>query len=315
MITVIIGQRGVGKTHLLKRIHRYTSDEKVPCFDLDQEIEKRAKKTIREIFEREGEEVFRDLEKRIFQEIILSHPTCWLAVGGGFPVGIIPETVRILWVQRSTDHAGRIFLDRPRLDKDLSPLEEFEKRAKSREFHFKNSYDQVYLMPEGLIEVDPLEEDILIRHKKVFAGALTLLPELFLKKARLHGFFENYANRGIEFFEIRDDVLSHDQVQICLGSLFSEKFIFSFRSGKTEEPPHSNQIEYYDWAIELGPIPEPFRFLKQRLIVSLHELREGESLEDAFHRLNEESGKCIHLKFAPIVNSFEDLLLGYFWQQ
>jgi shikimate 5-dehydrogenase/shikimate kinase len=315
MIRVIIGQRGVGKTHLLKRIHRYTADEKMPCFDLDHEIEKRTKKTIYEIFEKDGEEYFRELEKRIFQEITLSHQSCWIAVGAGFHVGLIPETMRVLWVQRATDQAGRVFLYRPRLEKDLTPLEEFDKRAKAREFHFKNSYDLIYSMPEGLIELDPLEEEILIRHKKSFTGSFTIHPELFLKKTRWHVFIENYTNRGVEFFEIRDDLLNHDQVQTCLGSLFSEKFIFSFRSGKTESPPQGSQIEYYDWAIELGAMPEPIRFLKQRLIVSLHDLHEEEDLEAAIHRLNEKSGNCVHLKLAPIVKTFEDLLLGFLWQQ
>lgn len=315
MITVIIGHRGVGKTQMLKRIHRYTQDEKTPCFDLDSEIEKRSKKSIRSIFETEGEEVFRDWEKRVFHEVILSQPNCWLAVGAGFAVGLIPETARVLWVQRATDRGGRVFMDRPRLEKDLPPLVEYEKRARAREFHFKNVYDQIYFMPEGLQELDPLEEDILLRHKKVLAGSLTLQPELFVKKSRWHNFIEHYSNHGVEFFELRDDLLNHDQVQTCLGSLFSEKFIFSFRSGQTESYPQGSQIEYYDWALELGPMPQHMRFLKQRLILSLHEVGETESFEDAIHRLNEESGKCVHLKFAPLVKNFDDLLLGFLWQK
>lgn len=315
MINVIIGQRGVGKTQLLKRIHRYTESSKVPCFDLDQEIEKRAKKTIREIFEKEGEASFRDLEKKIFHEIILSQPSCWIAVGGGFPVGVIPENARVLWVQRATDHAGRVFLDRPRLESDLPPLEEYEKRAKAREFQFRNVYDQIYMMPEGLTEIDTMEEEILVQHKKALAGGVTILPEVFLKKNRWHGFIETHANHGVEFFEMRDDLLNHDQVQTCLGSLFSEKFIFSFRTGKTENYPQGSQIAYYDWAVELGEMPQPVRFLKQRLIISLHERIEGESLEEAISRLNDQTGKCVHLKLAPIVENYDDLLLGYLWQQ
>lgn len=315
MITVIIGQRGVGKTQLLKRIHRYTESTKIPCFDLDHEIEKRTKKTIRGIFEAEGEAAFRDIEKQIFHELILSQPDCWLAVGAGFPVGVIPETAKVLWVQRATDQAGRVFLDRPRLEQDLPPLQEYEKRAKTRDFHFKNVYDQIYLMPEGLTEVDGLEEEILVRHKKALAGALTVLPELFFRKSRWNHFIETNSNRGVEFFELRDDLLNHDQVQTCLGSLFSEKFIYSFRSGVTENYPHGGQIEYYDWALELGEMPQPIRFLKQRLIISLHERHEGEALEEAITRLNDQSGKCVHLKLAPMIESFEDLLLGYLWQQ
>jgi shikimate 5-dehydrogenase/shikimate kinase len=315
MITVIIGQRGVGKTQLLKRIHRYTESSKTPCIDLDQEIEKRTKKPIREIFEKEGEEAFREIEKNIFHEIILSQSTCWLAVGAGFPVGMIPTTAKVVWLQRATDHNGRVFLDRPRLEKSLPPLEEFEKRAKTREFHFRNVYDQIYAMPEGLNEIDALEEEILIKHRKVVAGTVTLTPELFVKDSRWHSFIERYANHGVEFFEVRDDLLNHDQVQTCLGSLFSEKFIYSFRTGQTENYPQGSQVRYYDWAMELGAMPQQVRFLKQRLIVSLHELNEGELLEDAIHRLNEETGKCAHLKLAPMIHNFDDLLLGYVWQQ
>ncbi|WP_413289843.1 shikimate kinase [Bdellovibrio sp. HCB337] len=315
MITVIIGQRGVGKTQLLKRIHRYTESAKTPCFDLDQEIERRSKKSVRAIFENEGEEAFREIEKRVFHEIILAHSSCYLAVGAGFPVGMIPSHAKVLWVQRATDHAGRVFLDRPRLEADLPPLEEYEKRARTREFHFRNVYDQIYFMPEGLTEVDSLEEEIVIKHKKVVAGSVTLLPELFVKESRWHSFIERYANHGVEFFEVRDDLLNHDQIQTCLGSLFTEKFIFSFRTGQSATYPQGSQVLYYDWALELGEMPQPVRFLKQRLIISLHDLKEGESLENAIQRLNDETGKCVHLKLATMVKTFDDLLLGYLWQQ
>ena len=315
MIHVIIGQRGVGKTQLLKRIHRYTESSKEPCFDLDQEIEKKTRKTIRAIFESEGEDAFREVEKKVFHELVLSNSNCWVAVGAGFPVGVIPEAAKILWVRRATDQAGRVFLDRPRLEQELPPLEEFEKRAKAREFQFRNVYDQIYLMPEGLTEVDTMEEEVLVRHKKALAGTLTILPELFFKKGRWNHFIETNANHGVEFFELRDDLLDHNQVQTCLASLFSEKFIYSFRSGSIENYPQGSQIEYFDWAMELGEMPQPIRFLKQRLIVSLHELHEGEALEEAISRLNNQSGKGVHLKLAPMIESFEDLLLGYLWQQ
>lgn len=315
MITVIVGQRGVGKTQLLKRIHRYTEGEQIPCFDLDQEIEKFTSRSIRSIFESEGEEAFREIEKNVFHKIIHSHPDCFLAVGGGFPVGLIPPTARILWVQRATDQAGRIFLDRPRLEKDLPPLQEYERRSKAREFYFKNAYDQIYIMPEGLLEVDPLEEDLLLKHKKVVAGAVTLLPELFVKASRWHRFIESFTSHGVEFFEVRDDLLNPDQIKTCLGSLFAEKFIYSFRTGQVDSYPRSSQIHYYDWPLESGAPPEPIRFLKQRLILSLHELQEGEDVEGALQRLNAEAGKCVHLKLAPLIESFEDLKAGYLWQQ
>ena len=315
MNTVIIGQRGVGKTHFLKRLHRYVDTHATQCFDLDIEVEKKTKRAVHQIFETEGESKFREYEKQVFNELIIAHQNAYIAVGAGFPVGIIPDDARVMWLQRSSDRSGRIFLDRPRLDKELAPLQEFEKRSKIREMHFKNVYDQIYFLPEGLTELNPLEEELFVKKKKMLSGILTLTPELFFKKNRWHGFIENYANRGVEFFELRNDLLDHDQIQTCIGSLFSEKFIYSFRTAQIPEYPQGSQIAYFDWAVELGSMPQPIRFLKQRMIVSLHDLKDGEVLEDAMRRLQEEAGKAVHLKLAPMIHNFEDLLLGYLWQQ
>jgi shikimate 5-dehydrogenase/shikimate kinase len=315
MRTIIIGHRGVGKTQLLKRLHRYTGITRELCFDLDLEIEKQTRKSVRAIFENEGEPAFRELEKQVFQELCAENPECTIAVGSGFPVGYISENDKVIWLRRSTDEAGRIFLDRPRLEKDMAPLEEYDKRVRSRDLHFKNVYDHIYKLPEGLTELDTLEEDILVRKKRVIAGTMTILPELFVKPKRWHSFIENYSQRGLDFFEIRDDLLNHDQVQTCLGSLFSEKFIYSFRRQPDDQYPQTHQVHYFDWALELGPIPEPVRFLKQRLIISLHDLKEGEPLEGAIQRLQEEASKSVHLKFAPIVETFDELMAGYLWQQ
>ncbi|MBK9324168.1 MAG: shikimate synthase [Bdellovibrionaceae bacterium] len=315
MITVIIGQRGVGKTQLLKRIHRYIDEGGTHCFDLDQEIEKTSKKTVAEIFATLGEGEFRELEKKVFSEIRLSHSKAYIAVGAGFPVGLIPNEDKIIWLQRPTDKIGRVFLDRPRLNADVTPLQEYTKRALSREMHFKNVYDQIYIMSEGLTELHPIEEDFLIKKKRPLSGGVTITSDLFFKKSRWQSFVENYGNRGVDFFEIRNDLLNYEQQQMCLGSLFSERFIYSFRDKIIQNFPQSGQISFYDWALELGPVPEPVRFLKQRLIISLHELNEGESFEQGLDRLMDATDKGAHLKFSPYVHNYEDLFTGYLWQQ
>lgn len=315
MTIVILGHRGVGKTQLLKRWSRYQSSHDLSFIDLDLEIEKRKGKSIRQLFLQEGEAAFREIEREVFYQVSEEHKNAIISVGAGFPVGIIPETSLLLWVRRRSDAAGRIFLDRPRLEKELSPLQEFFKRARVREIHFKNVYDKVYLMPEGLRELDPLEEEILVKKARNLGGAMTLLEESFFKGSRWHTFIESYAQRGVQFFEIRDDFLTHEQIQIALGSFFSDHFIYSFRRPGVEVYPTGHQISYYDWALELGPMPEPVRFLKQRLIVSLHERHENESFHELLDRLNAETGRGVHLKLAPLVKSFEELLLGYEWQQ
>src|ERR1051325_5326491 len=52
--------------------------------DTDRVIEARAGKTIREIFEQEGEPAFRELERRIVEELARRNKTV-IATGGGLP--------------------------------------------------------------------------------------------------------------------------------------------------------------------------------------------------------------------------------------
>jgi shikimate kinase len=79
-IIAIIGLMGVGKTtigaKLAERLQYY-------FIDCDQEIEDREGKTIAEIFSRNGEKYFREVEKNIIHEIILRDEEIVLSLGGG----------------------------------------------------------------------------------------------------------------------------------------------------------------------------------------------------------------------------------------
>ena len=69
MKLALIGHRGVGKSSLLKRIESYLPKEAgYRCLSLDEEIEKRASVKIDEIFKKNGEAYFREIEQKIFQE-------------------------------------------------------------------------------------------------------------------------------------------------------------------------------------------------------------------------------------------------------
>ena len=80
---VIVGLMGSGKTtvgrRLAARLHRH-------FFDADNAIEEITDRTIAEIFEQEGEEVFRDLEADTFEELLEHHEPCVIAAGGGLVV-------------------------------------------------------------------------------------------------------------------------------------------------------------------------------------------------------------------------------------
>ena len=145
MVTAIVGHRGTGKTELLKRLGFYFRDQNIDLLDLDTLIENKIGKSIREMFLENGEQYFRELERQVFLETVQNRDRdTYIVLGAGFNLDLIPDTARVLWVRRQTDLDGRIFLDRPRLDINVSPLLEFRQRAETREQRFQNRYDDLY---------------------------------------------------------------------------------------------------------------------------------------------------------------------------
>ena len=78
----IVGMPGSGKSTMAKYISSETSFK---YLDLDEEIELKSKKSVSKIFEIEGEESFRVLEKETLDEIIQKEEKFILATGGGTP--------------------------------------------------------------------------------------------------------------------------------------------------------------------------------------------------------------------------------------
>lgn len=77
----LIGYMGVGKTTLGKALADRTG---LSFIDLDLFIEGRYRKTIRQIFEAEGEEAFREIERRALHEVA-EFEDIILSTGGGTP--------------------------------------------------------------------------------------------------------------------------------------------------------------------------------------------------------------------------------------
>lgn len=76
---VLIGMPGCGKSTIGKIL---ASELKKEFIDTDEEIVKKAKKTIPQIFEETGEEGFRELEMKVIKNIS-SKQNCVIATGGG----------------------------------------------------------------------------------------------------------------------------------------------------------------------------------------------------------------------------------------
>jgi shikimate kinase len=77
----LIGFMGSGKSHTGKKLAELL---KVPFFDLDQMIEDQQQKTISELFEKLGEDRFREIEQRTLHQTI-AHKDAVISCGGGTP--------------------------------------------------------------------------------------------------------------------------------------------------------------------------------------------------------------------------------------
>lgn len=83
MNIILIGFMGCGKSSLGIRLAKKLGYE---FCDTDQMIEKESGKTIRTIFETEGEEYFRNLETATISNLIGNMNNSVLSVGGGLPI-------------------------------------------------------------------------------------------------------------------------------------------------------------------------------------------------------------------------------------
>ena len=121
----LIGMMGSGKTKTgpdLAKIINYA------FVDIDDVIEKASKQSISEIFENDGETVFRDLEKQVLKEIS-QHHSLVIATGGGLVTlpenwGILHQGI-VIWLdldpQRSIKRIESDTKKRPLLDRgDIS---------------------------------------------------------------------------------------------------------------------------------------------------------------------------------------------------
>jgi len=78
-VIVLVGLPGSGKTTVGKQLARRL---KLPFVDSDHVIEERLGCSIREFFEREGEDRFRDVEQEVIDELSRGQ-ACVLSTGGG----------------------------------------------------------------------------------------------------------------------------------------------------------------------------------------------------------------------------------------
>lgn len=120
----LVGLMGCGKSSTGKRLAK---ELEVNFCDLDNEIEKREKKSISDIFAQNGEKYFRKREEEVLVDIINQEP-CVLATGGGAFINPvirkkIQENTTSVWLNASFD----ILLERVSRKKTRPLLEQGDK--------------------------------------------------------------------------------------------------------------------------------------------------------------------------------------------
>ncbi|MCC6747780.1 MAG: shikimate kinase [Deltaproteobacteria bacterium] len=92
---VVVGMRGVGKSTVARLLGELLG---APWLDADAELERRAGRTIPELFREQGEAGFRQLERTVLLEL-LDQPGLILATGGG---AVLHDEVRGRLKRRAT---------------------------------------------------------------------------------------------------------------------------------------------------------------------------------------------------------------------
>jgi shikimate kinase len=157
----LIGFMGCGKTHWGKMISQKL---KVPFFDLDEKIEEHEGRNIGQIFEKEGEEYFRLVEKDVLHLISESHDTFVMATGGGTPcfyntIDYLKKNGIVIWINCSTETLYQRLVKERELRPLLSNIPDSQlkayviKKYSSRKIFYQQA---TVILPEENLDIETL---------------------------------------------------------------------------------------------------------------------------------------------------------------
>jgi shikimate kinase len=162
----LIGFMGAGKTHWGRQLSAKLG---LPFFDLDEQITTHAGKSIAEIFEEEGEELFRLQEKDVLHIITESHDSFIMACGGGSPcyfnnIEYMNRAGTTVWIHASLD----VLFNRLITEREKRPLIRKLNEDQLRNYIQKKFADRriYYEQAQICVEEEPVELDQLI--EKIF---------------------------------------------------------------------------------------------------------------------------------------------------
>jgi shikimate kinase len=141
---VLVGMMGTGKSTIGKEVAKKL---KIDFIDTDQLIEKEAKLTIAEIFKKDGEKYFRELEEKIFLKI-KNDKERLISVGGG---AFINNSIRnkilkdylSIWLNMDED----LIIDRIKRNAKKRPMLDQDNIEKSI-INLKKTRDPIYKLAD-----------------------------------------------------------------------------------------------------------------------------------------------------------------------
>lgn len=331
---LVVGHRGVGKSS----VGKMPWPEEHVWIDLDDQIERRTGKNPQEIFRQAGENEFRTQEHLALQEVINEQlrelksqgpRDIWIVLGAGFELDRLnwPRDLayEVVWFRRQSDARGRVFMDRPRLNAETTPLNEYLQRFPLREKRYATFAHRWIELPEGehrrknsrlakLLMADahrPVEKG-----EGLSSGVFTLRAE---DRGRSWLVIDQLRFSGLQAFELRSDLLSADDIFFWLKILPWSEVLLAIRKPGDEVLFHSLQERMkedrfwgVDWALELGAPPAEFlRIPSQRHVISFHG-KDATQLQDWSQWQKRNSG--VHLKWAPELETWSELSDGQQWQ-
>lgn len=121
---VLIGMMGSGKSSTGRRLARALQ---WPFLDLDESIERRAGRSIRDIFATDGESAFRDLEENELRLAVSESGPMVIAAGGGIVIReenrqMLSNVDEVIWLHASVDVLAQRVGARARRQEDHRPL-------------------------------------------------------------------------------------------------------------------------------------------------------------------------------------------------
>lgn len=159
---ILTGFMGCGKSSLgIKLSYRL----KMPLIDTDKQIEREQGCTISEIFEKYGEEHFRQLETEALKKIKNQKGSCIISVGGGLPMreenrAILKDLGMVVYLRIRPETVYERLKDdttRPLLQGE-NPQEKIRRLMESREEAYKEGAD--FIIDADDLETEPLLQKI-----------------------------------------------------------------------------------------------------------------------------------------------------------